>query len=106
MFAQVCMAAKKEYDLETALNNMKTEWAAVNYEVLPYRTTGTYVISGVDDIISLLDDHLAKTQTMRTSSFIKPIEHVCKDWEFRLKYAQVSQMTILPQEISSSDQLC
>lgn len=30
---EVCQAAKKEYDLETALNNMKTEWAAINYEV-------------------------------------------------------------------------
>jgi dynein heavy chain len=85
---EVCVAAKKEYDLETALNNMKAEWAAVQYEVMPYRNTGTFVISGVDDIISLLDDHLAKTQTMRTSPFIKPIEAVCRDWEFRLKYAQ------------------
>jgi dynein heavy chain len=85
---EVCVAAKKEYDLETALTNMKIEWAAVNYEVLPYRSSGTFVVSGVDDIISLLDDHLAKTQTMRTSPFIKPIEALCKDWEFRLKYAQ------------------
>lgn len=60
-------------------------------QVLPYRNTGTFVIAGLDDIISLLDDHLAKTQTMRTSPFIKPIEGICKDWEFRLKYAQVNE---------------
>lgn len=85
---EVCVAAKKEYDLEQGLKAMQKEWSEIKYETLPYRNTGTFIISGVDDIISLLDDHLAKTQTYRTSPFIKPIEGMCKDWEFKLKYAQ------------------
>lgn len=80
---QVCVAAEKEYGLEKALAGMKGEWASLELEVRPYKETDTFLVSGVDDIVALLDDHIVKTQTMRGSPHILPIESECKVWTQR-----------------------
>ncbi|RYG70357.1 hypothetical protein EON64_00405, partial [archaeon] len=85
---EITVAAEKEYNLERSLEGMKKEWKTIEFEVKAYKESGTFVVGGIDDIVTLLDDHIVKTQTMRGSPFIRPIERECKDWEHRLKYAQ------------------
>lgn len=36
---EVAAAAAKEHKLETALHKMKSDWAAMRFELLPYRDT-------------------------------------------------------------------
>ncbi|GAA6232467.1 dynein heavy chain 3, axonemal [Lates japonicus] len=81
---EIGASASKEYSLEKSMEKMKSEWADLRFSFTQYRDTDTNIVSAVDDIQVLLDDHVIKTQTMRGSPFIRPIETECKQWEDKL----------------------
>jgi len=85
---EVTIAAEKEYNLKRNMETMLKEWDAIDFEVKPYKESGTYVVGGIDEVIAMLDDQIVKVQTMRGSPYIKRNEAECKHFEFRLKYAQ------------------
>ena len=63
----ICVSAVKEYGLENALGKMQEEWGETQFTLLEYRTSGTYIISAIDEIQQILDDQIVKTQAMRGS---------------------------------------
>ncbi|KAG5443966.1 Dynein heavy chain 3, axonemal [Clonorchis sinensis] len=81
---EVGAAAAKEHQLETTMAKMKEEWRLMRFELLPYRDTGISILSAIDDIQVLLDDHIIKAQTMRNSPYIKPFEKEMVAWETKL----------------------
>lgn len=41
---EIAAAAAKEHKLETALHKMKSDWASMKFELLPYRDTASHEI--------------------------------------------------------------
>ncbi|KAF6263196.1 dynein heavy chain 8 [Scenedesmus sp. NREL 46B-D3] len=81
-------AASKEAGLEKALAKMHSDWDGVAFRVVEYKDTGTFVVGGTDEVQMLLDDQVVKTQAMRASPFIKPLEAAALSWEKLLLAAQ------------------
>lgn len=76
----ISVAATKELALITNLNKMIAEWAGICFKTSPYKDTGIFILSGLDDIQCVLDDHIVKTIGMRGSAFVKPFETQVKAW--------------------------
>ncbi|XP_067302544.1 dynein axonemal heavy chain 12 [Pseudorasbora parva] len=84
LFESISAGASKEFALERAMQNMVEVWETVSFHYHPYRDSGVSILSSVDEIQTMLDDQIVKTQTMRGSPFIKPFETEIKAWEERL----------------------
>ncbi|GIY63283.1 dynein heavy chain 3, axonemal [Caerostris darwini] len=85
---ELSVSVTKEFALEKAMAKMQDEWEDIEFEFKPYRETGVPILSAVDDIQVLLDDHILKVQTMRGSPYIKPFETEVKLWEEKLLLVQ------------------
>eukprot|EP00961_Rhodomonas_salina_P063757 857225-Rhodomonas_salina.12 len=87
---EISDGASKEWSLEKNLERQLAEWTEQVFLMQPYRDTGTSILAGscVDEIQTILDDQIVKTQTMLASPYIKPFEARAKDWD---QFLQITQ---------------
>jgi dynein heavy chain len=81
---EIALVANKQFSLEKGLETMRKEWANMSFTLVPYKNTGTYIVRAVDEISTLCDEHLVKTQSILSSPFVSHIEKSCKVWESKL----------------------
>lgn len=67
---------------------MKEDWKELSFDLVDYRETGIKILTSIDEIQLLLDDHLLKSLTMLGSPFIKPLEVEMREWSSRLQMIQ------------------
>lgn len=72
--------ASKEHHIEKSLAKMTGEWEGLEFLLPPFKTTGTCYISGFEDAIQMLDEHIVNTQAMQFSPFKKPFEQEIEAW--------------------------
>ncbi|XP_068180564.1 dynein axonemal heavy chain 12 [Antennarius striatus] len=87
-FESISAAASKEFSLEKAVQTTVHVWDGVCFHHQPYRETGVSILTALEDIQTMLEDQIVKTQTMRGSPFIQPFETEIKQWEERLLHIQ------------------
>merc|ERR1719399_1988994 len=77
------------------MKQMKEDWAGgpdestpICLETAPFKDTGAHMLRGIDEVQAVLDDHIVKTQGIRSSPFCKPFEAEVHEWEAKLLYIQ------------------
>ncbi|EFJ29004.1 inner arm dynein 3-2 [Selaginella moellendorffii] len=73
--------ASKEFSFQRTLDKMEKDWEGVEFIVLPYKDSGTFILGGLDDIQTILDDQLVKIMSMCASPFIKIFEGRAVRWK-------------------------
>jgi len=67
-------AATNEHNIECALDAMQAEWRPVQFDLQPWRDTGTHVLSkcSLEEMTGLVEEHLVKTRAMSKSPHVVP----------------------------------
>ena len=80
--------AAKEYQIEVLLNKMEAAWSEITLEIISYKSTQTYIVKSVDEIMTLLDEHIVMSQGMQFSAYKKPFEERINKWCHKLQMVQ------------------
>ena len=75
--------ASKQFSNENTMKKMKGEWAPLMFETSMPDGKDAYILTGeaVENIQTVLDDHIIKTQTMKGSPFAKFMINEIDKWE-------------------------
>lgn len=74
----ISIGATKERELLNNLTKMQNEWKEITFKVSSYKESKLPILTALDDIQVVLDDHIVKALTMRGSVFVKPYENEVK----------------------------
>lgn len=78
--------AGKEYNIETSMAKMKSDWVNVFLSLKPFRASNTCTVLGFDEAINYLDEHMTLSQTLLFSPYKKPFEEEIQEWNDSLLY--------------------
>ncbi|CAB0032367.1 unnamed protein product [Trichogramma brassicae] len=80
LYEQISVGATKELGLKEQLEKMEIEWNDVFFSTMPFKDSKVTILTGIDDVQAMLEEHIVKVQAMRGSAFVKPIADVVKEF--------------------------
>lgn len=88
-FDIISVAAMKELNLLQNLQSMQHQWTQVSYDTIPWEDDpNLHILTNLENVFTILDDHIIDTLKMRASVFVKPIEEDVKLWYDKLNSVQ------------------
>ncbi|CAG9861035.1 unnamed protein product [Phyllotreta striolata] len=70
----ISSGATKERELYANLKVMVAEWDNIFFNIGQYKDSGRYILTSLDDVQIILDDHILRALMMRGSIYVKPYE--------------------------------
>jgi dynein heavy chain len=87
---EISGTASGEAQIENQLRDVRERWAVLAFEIIPYRDfKDKFLISGVDDFITILEDDQMAVGTMMGSKFVAEIREDVERMEQSLKYIDI-----------------
>ncbi|GBG24991.1 Dynein heavy chain 6, axonemal [Hondaea fermentalgiana] len=83
--SEISGIASGEAALEASLAKIKQAWDDSRFELLPYRDAkSVYILGGLEEIFTLLEDHQVTLQTMMGSRFLQGVRTEVERWQRKL----------------------
>jgi len=70
----ISTSATKEKMNEDLLNKMKSDWDDIFFTTMLHKDTSIPILTQLDDILMMLEEHTVKIQAMRGSAFVTLIQ--------------------------------
>jgi hypothetical protein len=71
---EIAAVAAQEYNIESALDQLDAELQQLKFSSAPFRRSGHFILTEIDQVISTIDDQIVTTQTLLTSPYIGPVK--------------------------------
>ncbi|KAL0216161.1 hypothetical protein P9112_008345 [Eukaryota sp. TZLM1-RC] len=85
----VALEATNEANLEELIKQIEDGWTEVNLQLVNHRDSKElFIISTVEDIVTLLEDNQQLLSTMRGSRYVSAVESQVEEWEAKLNLFQ------------------
>lgn len=68
-----------------SLRKMQNDWLGQVFLLPQFKNTDTRYISGFEEAVQMLDEHIVNTQAMTFSPFKKPFEKEIEEWNAKLQ---------------------
>ena len=84
VISAIANRARHEYEVESTLATMESEWQTINFEFVAAGNIGMLLLDGLSTIVNLCEDQLVQLLSIRNSPHVGPHRIRVADWERQL----------------------